>query len=990
MARLRSSLGMICLLWSAVVAGAAGKTVSAQTADQPPGGQQVVEVRIVGNRTIPREKILPHIRTRAGRPFEPEVIWEDVRRLNHTGMFVNVETYTQRVPGGRLVVFEVWERPTLQEVKYVGNRKIRTKILQKEADLKVGDAMDPFAIEEARHRIEEFYRSRGFTKARVRLVAGSKPDDRRAIFQINEGPKQKILWTRFVGNTIASDARLRTQIRSKPPILYIFKGEVDRDQIDEDVNRLTAYYRSLGFFRARIGRELEFNSKQDWAILTFVIDEGPRYKVRNVSFVGNTKFPSEALLSELKLKEGQYFNQSQLTSDVATVQDKYGTIGYIFADVKADPRFLEEPGLLDLVYNVEEGDRYRVGRIYVEIQGEYPHTKITTVLNRISLNPGDIVDIRKLRESERRLRRSGLFEVNPAAGAAPKIVFSPPELDEEETAVAARPKRPKVRGQSPELAPSGGWKLTPGPRLGPGSRVVDLTLPCRRAAPVAPPTGVSPQADPSRVPPVRPAMGPAAAVIRGQGGYDAEGGWAVPQFPPTAPWTAQPREFDRVEPPPAAAFSAPAPAAASPPAADTPPDQPFAVAPPASSTPSTVYGNQWRTRSGPLRRAISGLMRPPPDEGLFSPDSPFFAAPADGDPTRDLDLFPTMRETQTGRLMFGVGINSDAGLMGSIVIDEQNFDWTRIPRSWEDVRNATAFRGAGQRFRLEAIPGTEVQRYMVNFQEPYLFDTPVSLGLSGYFYNRRYREWDEERLGGRISWGYQFTHDLSGVFAFRGAEITIYDPVTTAIEDLREVLGDNALYGFRFQLSHDTRDSAFLATEGHLIELAFEQVTGSYDYPRGEIDVRRYFLLRERPDGSGRHVLSFSGRMGITGSDTPIYDHYYAGGFSTIRGFDFRGASPKVGGVMIGGEFLLLASIQYLFPITADDMLRAVVFCDTGTVEPTINDWHDEYRIAPGFGLRITVPAMGPAPIAVDFAFPVSRQDGDLEEVFSFFVGLHH
>ncbi len=153
-------------------------------------------------------------------------------------------------------------------------------------------------------------------------------------------------------------------------------------------------------------------------------------------------------------------------------------------------------------------------------------------------------------------------------------------------------------------------------------------------------------------------------------------------------------------------------------------------------------------------------------------------------------------------------------------------------------------------------------------------------------------------------------------------------------------------------------------------------------------------MMHERPDGSGRHVLSLSGHVGYTGDDTPIYDRYFAGGFSTIRGFAFRDASPQEFGskvndwVFVGGNFELLASAQYMFPITADDMLRGVIFCDTGTVEPTLSDWSNHYRVAPGFGLRITVPAMGPAPIAFDFAFPVSWNNGDRFEVFSFFVGF--
>lgn len=205
---------------------------------------------------------------------------------------------------------------------------------------------------------------------------------------------------------------------------------------------------------------------------------------------------------------------------------------------------------------------------------------------------------------------------------------------------------------------------------------------------------------------------------------------------------------------------------------------------------------------------------------------------------------------------------------------------------------------------------------------------------------------------------------------------------------MQEALGQSSLYGFEFSLARDTRDSQFLPTEGSLIEASVEQVIGTYEYPRFNLDMRKYFMIAQRPDGSGRQVLSVSGRLSITGDDTPIYEHYFAGGFSTLRGFDFRGASPRQWGVLVGGEFMTLASAEYMFPMTADDMIRGVVFVDTGTVEPTLDDWSDRYRVSAGFGLRITIPAMGPAPIALDFAVPIVHEQGDDIENFSFFVGF--
>jgi len=1002
--------------------------LSASPVVQPTGQETVAEVRIVGNRTIPREKILPHIYTRAGRPFDVRLIEEDVRRLNRSGMFVQVRPLTQRVPGGRVVIYEVLERPILLEVKYVGNSRVTRKVLQEQTGLKVGDALDPFEIEEGRRKIEEYYHTKGFGKVRVTVLEGTKPTDRRAIYLINEGPRQKVVWTSFVGNTIASDARLRTQIKSKPPILYLFKGDLNREQLDEDVRRLTAYYRGLGFFRARIGREIEFSQSQNWVWVTFVIDEGPRYRVRNVSFIGNSKFPTEKLAEKVTLRGGEYFNQAQLNADLGAIREEYGSVGYIFADVKAEPRFLDEPGVLDLVYDVREGDRYRVGRINVEIKGDVPHTRLSTVLNRISLKPGDIVDIRELRASERRLRASGLFLVDPAAGIVPKIVYSPPELDEE-TELARRPRhRVNFRGQSPD----DGYRRvysTPRAALPAAVPVVDLTLRgevgaarvaaaqvgmarvgATQAAAHTPVT--TPASARSRAPAPVPMSGPAPRrvwqpgsaspgrrVVRGQDAYDPNTGRSLPPL--------RRNSSPRIAAAPGAPgaygdygnynYGAPAEGPVPRPSSGVPgayPGTTTGAGVDAGAGAGVGTGGVGATGLGiaegaavaPEPRVLPGQM--PPNGPIFAPNSPF--AQSFDESARDIDLLAQVHETHTGRLMLGVGINSDAGLIGSFVIDEQNFDWTRFPRSWQDIRMGTAFRGAGQRFRLEAVPGTEVQRYLVSFQDPYLMRTNVSLSLSGFYYDRRYLEWDENRLGGRTALGYHFTPSLSGSFTFRGERVNVYNPIVPPglVQELDDVVGDNALYGFGVSLTHDTRDSPFLATEGHLIQATFEQVIGSFVYPRGDIELRKYFLLHQRPDGSGRHVLSFSGRLGVTGSDTPIYDHYFAGGFSTLRGYDFRGASPVSRGIRIGGDFMMLASAEYMFPITADDTLRAVVFCDTGTVEPTINNWNQRYRVAPGVGLRILIPAMGPAPIALDFAFPMSSDPTDDEEMFSFFLGV--
>lgn len=355
---------------------------------------------------------------------------------------------------------------------------------------------------------------------------------------------------------------------------------------------------------------------------------------------------------------------------------------------------------------------------------------------------------------------------------------------------------------------------------------------------------------------------------------------------------------------------------------------------------------------------------------------------------RDVPIDVYVQEAQTGKFVFGGSVNTDLGVAGQIIVEERNFDIRKFPTRFSDLANG-AFRGNGENFRLEAMPGNRVQRYSINWTQPNLFGySPWSLSLGGFYFNRIYRDWDEQRLGGRGMLGYQVTPDLSLSTELRAESVKIYQPRVLGVPQLDNVLGNNELYTGRFRLAHSTRDSVYIPTEGHFLELIYDQVFGTYDFPRGQLNYSKYFLIRERADGGGRHTLTNAWKVGVSGAQTPLFENYFAGGFTTMRGFSFRGASPVEGGVQVGGRFMFLGSLEYMMPITADDMLRMVAFVDYGTIEQDIKmDW-DNFRVAPGIGLRVSVPVLGPGPLAFDFAYPISSAATDDKQVFSFSVGL--
>lgn len=953
---------------SAVAAPKRASTGLSEFATEEP----VADIQVRGNATIPSSRITGQMQTRVGRPFDPRALAADIKKLASLPYFVTVRPLHRSTEAGRVIVLEVVERRSLRYVEYLGNQHLKDKKLAEATGLAVGGAVDPFAVVEGKRKIEAAYREKGYGRVYVEVVEGGSASDQGVVYSVNEGSQEKIWATEFEGNMFASDGQLRHKIQSKPSLTkYLgsfLGGKLNREVLDSDVKTLTSYYRSFGYFRARIGRTVELSEDGKWATVRFAINEGPRYSVRNVTLNGVETFDPESIREPLQLAAGQEFEQSKMQVDLALLRDIYGSRGYVFADIQAETIFLEEPGFIDLVYNVDEGERWRVGKIQVNIKGEASHTRVQTALNRLSIRPGQILDTSELRNSERRLAASSLFEVNPAMGTPPKITYKISEETKQRLAEREKAKdagrKGTFRGQSPaDPQRHTAWKpplpsvyqvqqsqgTTPGDALfRSGTPYADPGPPANNRL------GGYPSTDAAAYPTTQQyggvafgATDPSAAPIGQVGGPVQQLG----SVPAGGPVGVAPTQFaPGISPLAPRSYGQPLPA------------RPVGAGPPPSPVNTQVFPSQM----------YNPLVVPPPND-------PF------------ADIVVSLEETQTGRFMVGVAVNSDAGVVGQIMLDERNFDWRRYPRSFRDLADGTAWRGGGQRFRLEAAPGTVVQRYLASWQEPYLLDTPISLNLSGSYFDRRFEDWDEQRVGGRVGLGYQWVdRDLSGALTFRGERVTVSNPATLAIPEYQEVFGDNSLLGFGLRLVNDKRNNPFLATEGYYLSASVEQVIGTFQYPRAEIDARTYMLLRERPDHTGRHVVSYSARLGFTGSDTPIYDRFYAGGFSTLRGFDFRGASPQrfIGGngVEVGGDFMLINTLEYLFPITADDMVNGVLFVDHGTVNEDIG--LDNYRVTPGIGLRLTVPAMGPAPIALDFGFPQATARGDDERVFTFNVGL--
>ncbi|WP_240911152.1 BamA/OMP85 family outer membrane protein [Paludisphaera soli] len=910
----------------------------------------VVEVRIEGNTGITAEKIRGKLLSKANAPYDQQKVDADLRSLIATKWFTDVQPFYEETPPGSgkiVLIFRVKEMPILRAVELRGRRKVSQKEIEENTGLKVGNRADPTRTRLAVQQIERLYIEKGYELAQVTLLEGGDPGDTKVVIQIFEGPKYQLASIDFKGNVFATDAQLWTKISSRKPVVAGFGGKYHRDMLDEDARKLIEYYQSQGFFEVRVAPVTRAGEGLGDVHLTFVVSEGVRYHVRNLVFEGNDRIKEEQLREGLELHSNKPFLDAVRDADRERMLKRYYELGCIKTQIIAEPRFTNEPGVVDLVYKIEESAPFTLGEIIVRGNARTRDDVIRREFWQAGLLPGEVLDQNRLALAQQRLRNLGYFNENPEMGKQIEVKI-----------VNERPFDKPYRDLMMPLISEIGSTRMQGPDE--PSRGV------ARAEAAAPTTAVATVPLSANAPAPAQAGAPAAAPrVRMQ-----DDGYTVVPAPAGSAVDSGPSMLQPFGSGSGGYFSPPA---------DTVP--PIRVPAPAVGPAPGVLGAAPAGRSQPPVGSGEPAGSFPSIPGLNMTD----VGPDRNDPFPNrsyADIVTTLEEAPTGRFMVGVAASSFQGLFGNITVYEKNFDLFNVPRSFNDIFNGTAFRGGGQEFRLDIQPGTQINRFQASLREPYLLGLPIGGAAAGYYFNRLYPDWSEARGGGRFSLGRQLGTSTYVDVAARVEDVNFYGYRNPAPAQYLAASGHSFLASLRPSLRFDNRNSPFMATKGQYAEFSFEQGWGTYTWSKFDAEGRVHYTTGSRPDGTGKRFVTLRGHFGIATQSLPVYERFFAGNFGSLRGFQYRTVSPKAMGVPTGGVMMALGSLEYQFPWTAGDTVHQVVFTDFGTVE---NDFSfSKLRVSVGTGLRLMIPAMGPIPLGFDLAFPVMYAEGDALRYFNF------
>jgi len=366
----------------------------------------------------------------------------------------------------------------------------------------------------------------------------------------------------------------------------------------------------------------------------------------------------------------------------------------------------------------------------------------------------------------------------------------------------------------------------------------------------------------------------------------------------------------------------------------------------------------------------------------------------DTDDPQTRDVIIDVKEGQTGTIRFAAGYSSSFGITGLLEFTQRNFDIADLPTSFDDLLSGTGFAGGGQFLRLRVAPSARRQSYTADFREPYVFGYEFGMGVRLYDINTLWESYDERRLGAAITVDKRFdpfTAQLTlDMYQIDIRNIEFGAPV--AVEELR---GTNSVFSLTPALILDTRDSFVLPTSGYKL-LISEQYTGqilpgSFDYNKFTFEAEGHVTLMET-ESHLKHVLSMQLTFGYGSGvrqtpDVPIFDRFYAGGRDRPRGFNFRGMGPHERGDPVGGDALVLGTVEYSYPIFVE-FLRGAVFYDIANLTPDIYDLrHDKWRNVVGFGIRFFIPQLGNIPVKLDFGFPLTKRREDDRQTVTFDIG---
>jgi outer membrane protein insertion porin family len=378
-------------------------------APAPAPAATIKSIAVSGNQRIEPDTVLSYTKLRVGEPYTREALDAALKDLFAAELFSDVQI---RDDNGALTI-NVVENPVINRIVLEGNKRLKDEKILPEIKMAPRQIYTRSKVRADVARIIELYRRQGRFAAVVdpKLV---KLDQNRVdiVYEISEGPKSKVRQINIIGNDKFSDGRLRSEMATKQARFFrLFSSGTtyDPDRLAYDQQKMRQFYLTQGYADFRVVSavaELTPN-KQDF-IITYVVEEGPRYKFGDVAVQSEIRdLNSDTLSRTLTMKKGQWYNAKLVEDTVDQLNQTAGLFGYAFAEVNPDFNRDKDALTMGISFRIANAPRVYVERI--DINGN-TLTKDKVIRREFRLAEGDAFNTFLVKRSQDRINSLGFFQ----------------------------------------------------------------------------------------------------------------------------------------------------------------------------------------------------------------------------------------------------------------------------------------------------------------------------------------------------------------------------------------------------------------------------------------------------------------------------------------------------------------------------------------------------------------------------------------------------
>ncbi len=370
---------------------------------------QVRKIDVSGLQRVELETVLSYINIQKNENVSQEELDDALKRLYNTGLFADV---VMDVSANGNLNIRLLENPIVNKRVFDGNEKIDDEMLEKEVQLAPRSVFSKAKVQEDVQRILEIYKRSGRYAAVVDPKVIVRSENRvDLIYEIDEGPIASISKINFIGNTHYSDDDLQSEIMSKETRwfrIFSSKENYDAEKTNYDKELLRRFYLKHGYADFAVSSAVaELSPDKKSFVITYVLDEGPRYKIGDISIKSQiSEVDVKPMYKEVLIEQGDWYNAQKIEKTVTALTEELGKKGFAFVDVEPQLVRHTASGKIDVIFNINEGERIFVDRI--NISGN-TRTHDEVIRREFRIEEGDAFNAAKIKASRRNVENLNYF-----------------------------------------------------------------------------------------------------------------------------------------------------------------------------------------------------------------------------------------------------------------------------------------------------------------------------------------------------------------------------------------------------------------------------------------------------------------------------------------------------------------------------------------------------------------------------------------------------